>query len=73
MRINRVEPLRLGPAIATLLLASSCGTIQPSKDMIKIEQGWGRTPDGTAVKLFTLINSKGMTLPLKSPWARICL
>jgi aldose 1-epimerase len=37
--------------------------VNPSKsnDTMKLEvQDWGKTPDGTTVKLFTLTNSKGM-------------
>src|SRR5947207_4785428 len=56
-----LQPLRLGPALFALLLATSCGTIHQPNRMTKIEeQDWGRTPDGTPVKLFTLTNSKGM-------------
>src|SRR5205809_4968553 len=50
-----LQPLRLGPALFALLLATSCGTIHQPNRMTKIEeQNWGRTPDGAPVKLFTL-------------------
>src|SRR5437899_6792697 len=56
-----LQPLRLGSAVAALLLTTSCGTLHRPNHMTKIEeQDWGRTPDGAPVKLFTLTNSKGM-------------
>jgi aldose 1-epimerase len=48
---------------ALLVLATSCASPHHTKgtNMTKIEeQDWGRTPEGTPVKLFTLTNSKGM-------------
>jgi aldose 1-epimerase len=52
---------------ALILMAPSCATVEPSqrKHMTRLEeQDWGKAPDGTAVKLFTLANSKGMVAKL---------
>ena len=62
--------LGLSVALGTLLvLGTSCTTSNESKgkQMTRIqEQDWGRTSDGTPVKLFTLTNSKGMVAKISN-------
>jgi len=62
--------LRIVPG-ALLLVCFGCGTAThktaPEKHMIKIEESdWGKTDDGTPVKLYTLSNARGMVVKIST-------
>ena len=57
--VSRLTSLSLA-LLSSLAIGSACAAVNEATAKAKIEQrDWGKTPDGTGVKLYTLSNGKG--------------
>lgn len=57
--VSRLTCLSLA-MVSSLAIGSACAAVKEASEKTKIEQReWGKTPDGTGVRLYTLSNGKG--------------